>query len=184
MLQALLRIIIIFVAGFTIWQFSDGFLLAWETLAEPMEAQWFNVLSALCEGVLGPVLALSAIALSVANRRLPLATILAILAGVIYVAPLAAFFIGIAVNYPRRRVPLILFGVTIAAVLHALNDWYLSNFSLPWPWILLQAFSLLLFLGYTMSAASIERRVRRTPLFRGESMIMDKFTETGEQRRA
>ena len=99
-------------------------------------------------------------------------------------AGVAAFFIGIAVNYPRRRVPLILFGVTIAAVLHALNDWYLSNFSLPWPWILLQAFSLLLFLGYTMSAASIERRVRRTPLFRGESMIMDKFTETGEQRRA
>ena len=99
-------------------------------------------------------------------------------------AGVAAFFIGIAVNYPRRRVPLILFGVTIAAVLHALNDWYLSNFSSPWPWILLQAFSLLLFLGYTMSAASIERRVRRTPLFRGESMIMDKFTETGEQRRA
>jgi len=81
-------------------------------------------------------------------------------------------------------VPLILFGVTIAAVLHALNDWYLSNFSSPWPWIVLQAFSLLLFLGYTMSAASIERRVRRTPLFRGESMIMDKFSETGEQPRA
>jgi hypothetical protein len=34
-----------------------------------------------------------------------------------------------------------------------------------------------------MSAASIERRVRRTPLFRGESMIMDRFTETGEQPR-
>jgi len=99
-------------------------------------------------------------------------------------AGVAAFFIGIAVNYPRRRVPLILFGVTIAAALHALNDWYLSNFSLPWPWIMLQALSLLLFLGYTMSAASIERRVRRTPLFRGESMIMDKFTETGDQPRA
>jgi RsiW-degrading membrane proteinase PrsW (M82 family) len=98
-------------------------------------------------------------------------------------AGVAAFFIGIAVNYPRRRVPLILFGVTIAAVLHALNDWYLSNFSLPWPWILLQAFSLLLFLGYTMSAASIERTVRRTPLFRGESMIMDKFSDTGEHSR-
>jgi hypothetical protein len=34
-----------------------------------------------------------------------------------------------------------------------------------------------------MSAVSIEREVRRTPLFRGESMIMDKFSETGEQRR-
>jgi RsiW-degrading membrane proteinase PrsW (M82 family) len=98
-------------------------------------------------------------------------------------AGVAAFFIGIAVNYPRRRIPLILFGVTIAAVLHALNDWYLSNFASPWPWIVLQAFSLLLFLGYTMSAASIERKVRRTPLFRGESMIMDKFSETGEHSR-
>jgi RsiW-degrading membrane proteinase PrsW (M82 family) len=96
-------------------------------------------------------------------------------------AGLSAFFIGIAVNYPRRRVQLIVFGVTIAAVLHALNDWYLSNFSSPWPWIVLQALSLLLFLGYTMSAASIERNVRRTPLFRGESMILDKFTETGAQ---
>src|SRR5206468_3524787 len=83
-------------------------------------------------------------------------------------AGLSAFFIGIAVNYPRRRVQLIVFGVTIAAVLHALNDWYLSNFSSPWPWIVLQALSLLLFLGYTMSAASIEHKVRRTPLFRGE----------------
>jgi RsiW-degrading membrane proteinase PrsW (M82 family) len=99
-------------------------------------------------------------------------------------AGVAAFFLGIAVNYPRRRVPLIGFGVTIAAVLHALNDWYLSNFSSPWPWIVLQAFSLLLFLGYTMSATAIERQVRRTPLFRGESMIMETFTETGERRRA
>jgi protease PrsW len=98
-------------------------------------------------------------------------------------AGVAAFFIGIAVNYPRRRIPLILFGVTIAAVLHALNDWYLSNFASPWPWIVLQAFSLLLFLGYTMSAASIQRMVRRTPLFRGESMIMDKFSDTGEHSR-
>jgi len=99
-------------------------------------------------------------------------------------AGVAAFFIGIAVNYPRRRVQLIIFGVTIAAVLHALNDWYLSNFSSPWPWIVLQALSLLLFLGYTMSAASIERKVRRTPLFRGESLLMDRFTETGDQPRA
>ena len=99
-------------------------------------------------------------------------------------AGVAAFFIGIAVNYPRRRVPLIIFGISIAAVLHAVNDWYLSNFTSPWPWILLQAFSLFLFLGYTMSASSIERNVRRTPLFRGESMIMDKFTETGDMPKA
>ena len=95
--NGVLRVVIIVVAGFSIWQFSDGFLLAWETLAEPTEARWFNVLSALGEGVLGPVLALSAMALSVTNRRLALATILAILAGVIYVAPFAAFFIGIMI---------------------------------------------------------------------------------------
>jgi hypothetical protein len=92
-----LRIVIIIVAGFSIWEFSDAFLLAWETLAEPPEARWFDVLSALCEGVIGPVLALSAIALSVTNRRLLLAAILAVLAAVTYVAPLAAFFIGIMI---------------------------------------------------------------------------------------
>ena len=32
--------------------------------------------------------------------------------------------------------------------------------------------ALLLFIGYTMSAATIERQVRDTPLFRGDSMIM------------
>jgi hypothetical protein len=30
-----------------------------------------------------------------------------------------------------------------------------------------------LFLGYTASAASIEREVRHTPIFRGESMLAD-----------
>ena len=52
--NGVLRVVIIVVAGFSIWQFSDGFLLAWETLAEPTEARWFNVLSALGEGLLGP----------------------------------------------------------------------------------------------------------------------------------
>jgi hypothetical protein len=95
--NGVLRIVIIVVAGFSIWQFSDGFLLAWKTLAEPTEARWFNVLSALGEGVLGPVLALSAIALSATNQPLLLAAILAILAAVIYVAPFAAFFIAIMI---------------------------------------------------------------------------------------
>src|SRR5262249_52313286 len=92
-----LRIAIIVVAVFLIWEFSDGFLLAWETLAEPTDVRWFDVLSALGEGVFGPVLAFSAIALSLTNQRLLLATILAILAAVIYVAPFAAFFIAIMI---------------------------------------------------------------------------------------
>ncbi len=97
-------------------------------------------------------------------------------------AGVSAFFIGIAVNYPRRRWQLIFFGVSIAALLHALNDWSLSTFNSYWPGIIVQAFSLLLFLGYTMSATSIEREVRRTPLFRGDSMIMEipsQWTDTG-----
>ena len=92
-----LRIVIIITASFLVWQFSDGFLLAWETLAQPTEARWFDVLSALCEGVLGPVLALSVIALSATNQRLLLAAILTILAAVTYAAPLAAFFIEIMI---------------------------------------------------------------------------------------
>ena len=94
--SGVLRIVIIVVAAFSIWQFSDGFLLAWETLAEPTEARWFNVLSALGEGLLGPVLAVAAIALSATNRRLFLVAILAILAAVIY-APFAAFFVAIMI---------------------------------------------------------------------------------------
>ena len=52
-MNILLRLTIIVIAGFAIWQFSDAFSLAMETLAKPREALWFNVLSALAEGVLG-----------------------------------------------------------------------------------------------------------------------------------
>ncbi len=99
-------------------------------------------------------------------------------------AGVSAFFIGMAVNYPRRRVQLIVFGVGIAAVLHALNDWLVTNVPSLWPWILLQALSLILFLGYSMSAATIERNVRQTPLFRGDSMLMEKYTDPDGRRAA
>ena len=92
-------------------------------------------------------------------------------------AGVSAFFVGIAINYPRRRWQLIMLGVSIVAVLHGLNDWSLSISNSYWPGILIQAVSLLLFIGYTMSASSIERQVRRTPLFRGDSMVMDAYTE-------
>jgi RsiW-degrading membrane proteinase PrsW (M82 family) len=99
-------------------------------------------------------------------------------------AGVSAFFIGIAINYPRRRWPLILLGISMVAVLHGLNDWSVSTFNSYWPGILIQAVSLLLFLGYTMSASSIERQVRRTPLFRGDSMVMDILPEPGDRRRS
>src|SRR3984885_14607221 len=86
-------------------------------------------------------------------------------------AGIAGFFIGMALNYSRRRVQLVILGVAVPAVLHALNDFLAS--SSVWLVILVQAGSLLLFLGYTMSAASIEQRVRETPLFRGQSMMME-----------
>ena len=95
-------------------------------------------------------------------------------------AGVAAFFIGIAINYPRRRWQLILLGISMVAVLHGLNDWSVSSFNSYWPGILIQAVSLLLFIGYTMSASSIERQVRRTPLFRGDSMVMDIVSEPKE----
>jgi RsiW-degrading membrane proteinase PrsW (M82 family) len=92
-------------------------------------------------------------------------------------AGVSAFFIGIAINYPRRRWQLIVLGISMVAVLHGLNDWSVSTFNSYWPGILIQAVSLLLFIGYTMSASSIERQVRRTPLFRGDSMAMDIISE-------
>jgi RsiW-degrading membrane proteinase PrsW (M82 family) len=90
-------------------------------------------------------------------------------------AGISAFFIGMAVNYKRRRVLLVLVGVSVPAVLHALNDWSQGAFDSLWPSIIIQAVSLLLFLGYTISATSIETQVRDTPLFRGDSVLMEAF---------
>jgi RsiW-degrading membrane proteinase PrsW (M82 family) len=92
-------------------------------------------------------------------------------------AGIAGFFIGIALNYPRRRLQLIGLGVATAAVLHALNDFFAG--SSVWLVIIVQGASLLLFLGYTMSAASIEQQVRETPLFRGDSLIMPTYRGSG-----
>ena len=95
-------------------------------------------------------------------------------------AGIAAFFIGMGVNYRRRRIPLILFGITLPAELHGLNDWS-TQLASHWLWIVMEAVSLLLFIGYTMSAATIERQVRDTPLFRGDSMILDRAAYPGDQ---
>jgi RsiW-degrading membrane proteinase PrsW (M82 family) len=90
-------------------------------------------------------------------------------------AGIAGFFIGMALNYPRRRFQLILLGVAVPALLHALND-FLAGSSV-WLVIIVQAASLLLFLGYTMSAASIEARVRESPLFRGDSLMVPVYRD-------
>ena len=94
-------------------------------------------------------------------------------------AGIAGFFIGMGLNYSRRRVQLIVLGVATAAMLHALND-YLAGSSI-WLVIVVQAASLLLFLGYTMSAASIEERVSQTPMFRhGDSVLLPVFKDPGQ----
>ena len=63
--------------------------------------------------------------------------------------------------------------MSVPALLHGLNDWSQVAFDSVWPSIIIQAVSLLLFLGYTMSATTIEQEVRDTPLFRGESALME-----------
>ena len=87
----------------------------------------------------------------------------------------AGFFIGLGTNYGRQRILLWTFGIAVPTVLHGLNDGVLSWSSgqAQWAWIAIQAFSLFLFLGYTASAARIERQVRHTPIFRGDSIFLD-----------
>jgi RsiW-degrading membrane proteinase PrsW (M82 family) len=92
-------------------------------------------------------------------------------------AGIAGFFIGMALNYRRRRVQLIALGVAVPAVLHALND-FLAGSSV-WLVVLVQGASLLLFLGYTMSAASIEQQASESPLFRGDSLIVPAYRDPG-----
>jgi RsiW-degrading membrane proteinase PrsW (M82 family) len=94
-------------------------------------------------------------------------------------AGISGFFIGMGVNYRRQRVLLIAIGLSIPSVLHGLNDWA-TSFSNQWLWIGMGAVSLVLFLGYTMSASAIEREVRKTPVFRGESMLMDRASIMGD----
>jgi RsiW-degrading membrane proteinase PrsW (M82 family) len=88
-------------------------------------------------------------------------------------AGIFGFFIGMGVNYKRQRILLIAIGVSIPSVLHGLSDWS-TQLSTQWYWIGFLALSLALFLGYSMSASAIERQVRKTPIFRGESMLMDR----------
>jgi RsiW-degrading membrane proteinase PrsW (M82 family) len=87
----------------------------------------------------------------------------------------AGFFIGLGTNYGRQRVALWALGIAVPTVLHGLNDGVLSwpSGQAQWAWIAIQAFSLFLFLGYTASAARIERQVRHTPIFRGDSIFLD-----------
>lgn len=91
-------------------------------------------------------------------------------------AGVAGFFIGLGTNYRRQRFLLWSLGLAIPALLHGLNDWSLTGVfgSDLWVWILIQAFSVFLFLGYAASAHAIEQEVRHTPIFRGQSMMIER----------
>ena len=90
-------------------------------------------------------------------------------------AGIAGFFIGLGINYHRQRYPLWLLGLAIPSILHGLNDWSVSGVfgTGLWVWILIQALSIFLFIGYATSAHAIEQEVRQTPIFRGQSMLID-----------
>ncbi|MHB8246613.1 MAG: PrsW family glutamic-type intramembrane protease [Acidimicrobiales bacterium] len=91
-------------------------------------------------------------------------------------AGVAAVFIGLGVNYKKHRYFLWIVGLSIPALLHAANDWSTTGVfgnSNLWPLFGIQAFSAFLFLGYTVSAAAIERKVRHTAMFRGSSIYQD-----------
>lgn len=93
----MLRIAIIIIAALEIFWFSDSFSLALDTLAEPRDAQGFNVASALAAGVFAPLCALAAAGLALAGKRLGLATILLCVGPATYLLPVIAFGIGIAI---------------------------------------------------------------------------------------
>jgi RsiW-degrading membrane proteinase PrsW (M82 family) len=92
-------------------------------------------------------------------------------------AGIAGFFMGIAVNYRKRRMGIIALGIGVPSLLHALNDYAVGGTftgdAAQWVWIIIQAVSVVLFLSYSMSAHSIEEHVRDSPVFRGQSMILD-----------
>ena len=89
-INILLRLIIIAVAGFGMWEFSDLILMKMHHLARP-----FNLFT-LAGGVFGPGFAIAAIVLAAANKHLPLAALSSVLAIIILVTPLVVFIFSFA----------------------------------------------------------------------------------------
>ena len=96
-MNLVLRLFIITALAFVIWEFSDVFLLDMEILRTG-DARWFNILFALSESVAAPLLAIAAIVLAAANKRLLYVTIAAALAIFFFILPFATFFIGIMIH--------------------------------------------------------------------------------------
>jgi len=95
-LMLLFRLLIAIVAGFMIWTFSDVFLLDMQIL-KAMDARWFNILFAISESVLAPILSIAAILLAAANKHLGYAAAAAGVAIFLFVLPFGSFAIGILI---------------------------------------------------------------------------------------
>ncbi|MBI4273745.1 MAG: hypothetical protein HY659_03460 [Rhizobiales bacterium] len=94
----MLRLVIVIIAAVELLYLAANIPLelTLATLTD-RDAHWFNVTSALAEAVIAPLLALAAIGLCIANRRLGLAVFFAALAPFVYLSPIIAFAIGIAI---------------------------------------------------------------------------------------
>ncbi len=88
---------------------------------------------------------------------------------------ISASFVGLAIFFPRRKIQLIIGGLLIPVILHALNDYFTSlNTTIGnYLWLAVQMFSVFMFLAYTVSLITIEKSVKHSSLFRGESIYMD-----------
>jgi hypothetical protein len=92
----LVRSLILAGALLELLHFMDGVPLALELLAGG-GLKWFDLLFALATGIVGPLCAIAAGGLAIANRRLGLAGILLVVAPVIYWSPSIAFAIAVMI---------------------------------------------------------------------------------------
>jgi hypothetical protein len=89
-MRLLLRLAVIALAGFMIWEFSHAYLGDIEDLRRGAGG-WLSILSAISETVLAPLLSIVAILLAAANRYLGYA------AGFFFILPFAILVAGIMI---------------------------------------------------------------------------------------
>lgn len=76
-------------------------------------------------------------------------------------AGIAGYFLGLAVRYARGRVVVAVFGLTLVAVLHGINDRLAENGD--WGWIIEVGLSVLLFIGYVQAGGVVEHELEQEP---------------------
>jgi RsiW-degrading membrane proteinase PrsW (M82 family) len=76
-------------------------------------------------------------------------------------AGIAAYFIGLAVRYERGRLFVAVFGLTLVALLHGINDRLAENGD--WGWIVEVGLSVVLFIGYVQAGGVVEHELERDP---------------------